>query len=143
MTFSNSQCWGYATLERSGHVEPSPVRLADAREFPVKLQQGRPVVDWTGLVKSKAPKGFKAISFTMPEDGYISLNIKDQSKQPVCQLLNAAFYTKGTHEVLWDGLTDDELPYAGRAPAGGRVFLGRPLAQRDRFAAGRLGCQRG
>ena len=71
----------------------------------MRLEQGRPVVDWTGLIKSKAPKGFKAISFTMPEDGYISLNIKDQNKQPICQLLRAAFFTKGTHDVLWDGLT--------------------------------------
>ena len=142
MTFSNSQCWGYATLECSGHVEPSPVRLADAREFPVKLQQGHPVVDWTGLIKSKAPKGFKAISFTMPEDGYISLNIKDQSKQPVCQLLNAAFFTKGTHDVLWDGLTTMNFHTPGQPLPAGRVFLGRPLAQRYRFAAGRLGLQR-
>ena len=95
MTFTNNQCWGYATLERSGHVEPSPVRLGNAREFPVKLEQGRPVVDWTGLIKSKAPQGFKVITFTMPEDGYISLNIKDQSRQPVCQLLNAAFLHQG------------------------------------------------
>ncbi|HEX4146174.1 MAG TPA: PQQ-binding-like beta-propeller repeat protein [Pirellulales bacterium] len=105
MTFTNSECWGYAILERSGKVEPSPVRLGDAREFPVKLELGRPVVDWTGLIKSKAPKGFKVFSFTMSEDGYISLNIKDHSGQPVCQLLNAAFYTKGRHDVLWDGLT--------------------------------------
>ena len=61
----------------------------------MKLDQGRPVVDWTGLIQSKAPKGFKAISFTMPEDGYVSLNIKDHSGQPVRQLLNNNFYTKG------------------------------------------------
>ena len=103
--FANSQCWGYATLERSGKVDPSPVRLADAREFPAKIEQGRPVVNWTGLIKSTAPKGFKTIPFTMPEDGYISLNIKDQSGHPVRQLLNAAFFTKGRHDVLWDGLS--------------------------------------
>ena len=119
MTFSGSQCWGYATLERSGKVQPSPVRLGDAREFPVKLEQGRPVVDWTGLIKSKAPKGFKAISFTMPEDGYISLNIKDRSGQPVRQLLNATFYTKGRHDVPWDGLATMNWRTPGQpVPAG-------------------------
>ncbi len=119
MTFSGSQCWGYATLERSGKVQPSPVRLGDAREFPVKLEEGRPVVDWTGLIKSKAPKGFKAISFSMPEDGYISLNIKDWSGQPVRQLLNAAFYTKGRHDVPWDGLATMNWRTPGQpVPAG-------------------------
>ena len=118
-TFTAYPCWGYATLEPSGHVRPLPVRLADVREFPVRLDQGRPVVDWTGLIQSKAPKGFKAISFTMPEDGYVSLNIKDNSGQPVRQLLNNNFYTKGHHEVRWDGLTTMNWRTPGQpVPAG-------------------------
>ena len=85
----------------------------------MRLDQGRPVVDWTGLIQSKAPKGFKAISFTMPEDGYVSLNIKDNSGQPVRQLLNNNFYTKGHHEVRWDGLTTMNWRTPGQpVPAG-------------------------
>ena len=48
-TFMSPQTWGPAVLEARGHVEPQPVRLSDAREFAVKLRQGGPVVDWTGL----------------------------------------------------------------------------------------------
>ncbi len=63
------------------------------------------VVDWTGLIKVKELKGMKKIPFTMPEDGYISLNIKAGDGTVARQLLTCAFYTRGTHTVLWDGLT--------------------------------------
>ena len=39
-TFMTSGCWGTGTLEASGNVAPSPVRLSDTREFPVTLQNG-------------------------------------------------------------------------------------------------------
>ncbi len=104
-TFTNTSCWGPAWLEAKGNLTPRPVRLADAREFPVKLEKGVPVVDWTGLIVAKEIKGFKPIAFTMPEDGYLSLNILDKDGLVVRQLLNWAFYTKGRHEVKWDGLT--------------------------------------
>jgi len=41
----------------------------------------------------------------MPFDGYISLNIFAPDGAVVRQLLNDAFFAKGPHEVLWDGLT--------------------------------------
>jgi len=107
-TFMASNCWGYGTLLPKGNITPHPVRLADGREFPVKVAKGTPyglVVDWTGLIKVKELKGFKTITFTMPEDGYISLLIKDPEGTVVRQLLNCAFYTKGKHTVKWDGLT--------------------------------------
>jgi len=104
-TFQGYTCWGPATLEAKGHVTPSPERLADGREFPVKLEGGLPVVDWTGLIKTKEILGFKTIKFTMPADGYISLHLKSADGTVVRQLLNCAFYTKGPHEVQWDGLT--------------------------------------
>jgi hypothetical protein len=46
-TFQGNNCWGFATLEAKGNVAPQPVRLADSREFPVRLEQGVPLVDWT------------------------------------------------------------------------------------------------
>jgi sugar lactone lactonase YvrE len=104
-TFSGPSAWGYATLEAKGNLPPRPVRLADGREFPVKLENGVPVVDWTGLIKSREPQGFKAVRFALPEDGYVSLNLFDADGAVVRQLLAAAFYTKGEHEVEWDGLT--------------------------------------
>ncbi|HUU11672.1 MAG TPA: hypothetical protein VM431_14190 [Phycisphaerae bacterium] len=104
-TFMGSACWGFASLEAKGKVRPQPLRLADAREFPVTMEKGVPVVDWTGLVKSKELPGFKDIAFTMPEDGYVSLNILNADGQVVRQLLAAAFVTKGKRTVRWDGLT--------------------------------------
>ena len=103
-TFQGPRCWGWATCETQGHVAPQPVRLADTREFPVKLDQGALTVDWTGLIKKKELLGFKPVKFNMPADGYISLNIDHPDGSVARQLLNAAWYTKGEHEVLWDGL---------------------------------------
>ncbi|MGD0089023.1 MAG: hypothetical protein ABSE73_03815, partial [Planctomycetota bacterium] len=105
-TFMASQTWGTATLEAKGNVAPQPVRLADGREFPVKLEKGAPVADWSGLVKQQELPGFKSIKFTLPVDGCISLNISKAGGPVVRQLLNAAPMSKGEHEVKWDGLTN-------------------------------------
>jgi hypothetical protein len=102
--FMASSCWGPASLEAKGGVKPAPVRLADAREFPVKLEQGWLVADWTGLEKARERPGIIPLTFTMPRDGYISLNLKDTNGVVVRQLLNCAFFTQGQHEVKWDGL---------------------------------------
>jgi hypothetical protein len=74
-TFRAYDHWGKALLEPKGKLTPRSIRLADAREFAVKLEAGLPVVDWTGLIKSKELQGFKTISYTMPEDGFISLQL--------------------------------------------------------------------
>jgi len=103
-TFRAYKCWGAAMIEPKGNVAPQALRLADAREFPVRMEKGLPVVDWTGLVKAKELPGFKPIAFTMPQDGYVSLNIKIADGQVVRQLLACAFMAKGKHEVKWDGL---------------------------------------
>ena len=42
-TFMSSNCWGPATLERQGKIQPRPLRLADAREFKVAMKKGVPV----------------------------------------------------------------------------------------------------
>ena len=111
-TFMTTPCWGAATLAAAGKVTPQPVRLADAREFAVRLDGGVPVVDWTGLIKSKELPGFIPIAFTLAEDGYISLNIKNSAGVVVRQLLTTAFFTKGSHEVKWDGLS----PWSWKQP---------------------------
>ncbi len=104
-TFRAYEHWGTAVLAPKGKLAPRSIRLADAREFPVKLAEGLPVIDWTGLIRSKALQGFKAIQFTMPEDGFISMQILDAGGQVVRQLLNNEFRGKGAQEVKWDGLT--------------------------------------
>lgn len=103
-TFQAPNCWGFATLEAQGRVEQRPVRLRDGREFAVTLADGIPTVDWTGLVKSREPEGFKPIRFSVEEDGYVSLNIFRGDGTVARQLLASAFYPKGEHEVRWDGL---------------------------------------
>ena len=104
-TFMASQHWGDATLEPNGVVTPHPLRLSDGREFPVAMTAGLPVIDLTGLIMTKELQGFKSIAFDMPEDGYISLNLRGKDGEVARQLLNCAFYTKGKHTVKWDGLT--------------------------------------
>ena len=104
-TFMASNCWGTAVLERQGRLEPRSVRLADAREFRVQMAGGVPRVDWTGLVKTEELQGFKPIAVTMPEDGYLSLQILNSEGLVVRQLLATASMTKGRHEIKWDGLS--------------------------------------
>lgn len=104
-TFMADNCWGEATFAPAGTHEPRPVRLSDAREFPVRMVEGRPAIDWTGLIKTTERPGFAPIAFTMPEDGYVSLNLVDHDGVVARQLLTGAFYAKGEHTVLWDGLT--------------------------------------
>ena len=104
-TFCGYGCWGLPKLEASGKMTPLPVRLADGRTFPVKLENGLPVVNWTGLYKENKLEGFAKIDLNMPEDGFVSLIIKNANGEVVRNLLNAKFLTKGRQEVLWDGLT--------------------------------------
>lgn len=103
-TFMASRCWGTATLLSQTSVDPQPLRLSDGRTFKVHMDKGEPRVDWTGLDQSREPEGFKPITFTMPEDGHLSLHLLNSDGQVVCQLLNDAFYTAGEHTVMWDGL---------------------------------------
>ncbi|OPZ26813.1 MAG: hypothetical protein BWZ02_01870 [Lentisphaerae bacterium ADurb.BinA184] len=105
-TFSGPTCWGYGTLSEKGGVEPQPLRLADNREFDVTLQDGVPAIVWSGLYRQKTMEGFAGLKFTMPDDGYVSLNIRNADGQVIRQLLNANFFTRGEHEVKWDGLTN-------------------------------------
>ena len=113
-TFSANDGWGYASLEESSKGIPRPVRLSDGREFPVRMENGITVVDWTGLIKSRESEGFKSIKFTMPEDGYASLNIFRADGSVARQLLACAFCTRGEHEVKWDGLTTMSIRRPGQ-----------------------------
>ena len=121
-TFMAKNEWGIATLAPKGRLAPRPVRVAGGREFPVRLVNGVPVADWSGLTApSLAPAlpGFKPITFSLAEDGYVSLNVKNAGGQVVCHLLRGAFYAKGKHTVLWDGLTTPNAHEPGQpVPAG-------------------------
>ena len=118
-TFRAFKDWGWATLEPKGKVEPQPVRLADARTFPVTMREGVPAVDWTGLVRRFEWPGFKPITFDMPFDGYVSLNLIDQNGMVVRHLLNQDARQKGPVTVQWDGLTDATFRIPGQpVPAG-------------------------
>ncbi|MDA0838598.1 MAG: PQQ-binding-like beta-propeller repeat protein [Planctomycetota bacterium] len=105
-TFQAFRCWGYGIFQAKGNVEPKKLRMADRREFSVEMQDGKPAINWTGLYEAKKMEGFAKISLDLPEDGFVSLNIKNAEGQVVRQLLTASFMTRGDHEVLWDGLTN-------------------------------------
>ncbi len=104
-TFRSSQVWGAATLERQGKVAPRPLRLADARELPVRMDGGLPVVDWSALDKPRASESVATIRYTMLTDGYVSMIIRAPGGEVVRQPLAAEQVSKGRHEVGWDGLT--------------------------------------
>ena len=110
---SAARQYGPATFEPKGNVEVRPVRLSDGRELSVSMKDGQPVINWADL--SKPAPGLKRITFTMPEDGYISLNIRNADGQVVRQLLNCERYTKGEHTVMWDGLTTPIWRTPGKA----------------------------
>lgn len=121
-TFMSKAEWGTATLAARGHVPPRPVRIAGGREFPVTLERDIPLADWAGLdasATSRSPSGFKPITFTLPAESYVSLNIKNAQGQVVCQLLRGDFLAKGKQTVLWDGLTTPNAHQPGTpVPAG-------------------------
>ena len=124
-TFQGNLCWGIATVEAHGNITPRPVRLADGREFPVRMENGIPVVDWTGLIKSKMPEGFTPIHISLPEDAHVSLNIFASDGTVARQLLTNNFLTKGEHDILWDGLTTMSVRRPGNpVPAGAYTWEG-------------------
>ena len=53
----------------------------------MRIESGKPVVNWDGLIKSKDLAGIKSIAFEMPFDGYISLNITGSDGEVARQLL--------------------------------------------------------
>ncbi len=125
-TFMTKGEWGIAVLATKGRLAPRPVRIADGREFPVKLQNGVPVADWlrlTGPSSAAVLPGFKPITFTLAQDGWVSLNIKNAQGQVVCHLLRGDFFAAGKHTVLWDGLTTPNAHQPGQpVPAGGYTW---------------------
>ena len=118
-TFQGPGCWGYATLEKAGKVKLRPVRLSDGREFAVSMEGGLPAVKWAGLIQSKELPGFKPLKFTMPFDGYVSLNLFAPDGTVARQLLTCGFFTKGEHEIKWDGLTTPHWRTPGQPVAPG------------------------
>ena len=76
-TFMSWPHWGNARARAAGQARTAPVRLSDAREFPVHMVDHQPAVDWAGLIKSRELPGFETIKFDMPEDGYVSINIQN------------------------------------------------------------------
>ena len=139
-TFMASPCWGTATLEAKGRVQPAAVRLADGREFAVAMVDNRPKVDWAGLIKKKELVGFKPVEFTLPADGFVSLVITDGEGTVVRHLLNSAFYTAGKHTVNWDGTGDPVFRTPGDPVAAGqyqyKVLFHRGLGLKFRGFAG-------
>jgi len=118
-TFRTYNHWGWAVLETSPDIEPTPVRLADSRAFPVSMQNGMPVVDWAGLISKFEWPGFKTIEFEMPFDGYVSLNIVNKDGVVARHLLNWDSRSAGKHTVQWDGLDDATYRTPGHpVPAG-------------------------
>lgn len=61
----------------------------------------------------------KSIRFTMPEDGYVSLNIFNSQGQVVRQLLACESFPKGKQVVAWDALNNPHMESPNKAVASG------------------------
>ncbi len=117
--FCSYDRWGMAKFEASGKVSPQPMRLSDGREFPVAMKDGVPVIDLKGLYKEDKLEGFAKLEFEIPDDGFVSIIIKNTDGMVVRNLANAKFMTKGKQEILWDGLaTPSDRKPGDPVPAG-------------------------
>lgn len=103
--FMASNCWAPVKLLEKSDGKPMDVRLADKRTFSVAMEDGLPVVSWDGLYQENKLEGFKKIAVAMPEDGFVSIIVKNAAGQVVRNLVNGDFMAKGNHEIMWDGLT--------------------------------------
>ena len=63
----------------------------------------------------------KSIRFTMPEDGYVSLNILNDQGQIVRQLLGCEPFPKGEQVVAWDGLDNPYMIPSGNGYASNKA----------------------
>jgi len=118
-TFQAGDQWGEGVLEKEGKLKMQSVRLSDAREFPAKLENGRIAVDWAGLSKPYELPGFKAITFETPEEGDVSMIIRNSKGEVVRHILSEVPFDKGKHEIKWDGLTTPAYITPGEVvPAG-------------------------
>ena len=113
-TFNSYDIWGSTRLETQGKVAPQPVRMSDGREFAVHMQDGLPVVDWTGLIASRELTGFEDLTIDVPGDGFVTVVVRNADGQVVRHLLNSAFFTKGRQTVKWDGLATPWLRTPGK-----------------------------
>jgi len=76
--------------------------------------EGNPELISKPGIESVYPNPFNLstiISYTIPEDGYTSLVIYNHKGQAVCTLLSGQ-QTAGTHNALWNGLSDQGSPCA-------------------------------
>lgn len=120
-TFRATRTWGVARLLPANEaVEPLSVRLADRRLFPVAMIEGKPVIDWTGLEQGREAEGVVPVSFTLKEDGFVSLNISNEEGKVVRQLLTANPFKAGEHTISWDGLTTPNWRTPGEGLPEGR-----------------------
>ncbi len=103
-SFRTYSDWAIATLMENGSVDPQPLVTAMGDELDVKMQDGKPVVDWSPLLENQRLPGHKTIKFDMPFDGKVSMVIKNSDAEIVRHLLSDAAYKKGEHTVNWDGL---------------------------------------
>lgn len=118
-TFQSPDSWGTANLLESGKLTPRPVRLSDGRTFPVTMVDGKPSIDISKLFVRPPVPGIIPIKFEVPEDGYVSLLIRDREGRVVRNLLGGEFFTKGLHEVMWDGLGQQHWSLRGAPVAVG------------------------
>ena len=100
-------------------MAPRRVRLSDGRDFAVRIEEGLPVVDWTGLVQKSEVAGIKSLAFDMPEDGFASVVLRAADGTVVRHLANCEKMSKGHHELKWDGLSTPNWKRPGEpVPAG-------------------------
>ncbi len=119
--------WGSLSLFKNIPDTPWFLRLADDRKLPMTLADGIPSVSWNILLsqdaKGRTFPGIKEIKFNCPEDGYVSLVIKDEAGKIIRHLVNNQKYPKGENLVSWDGLTEVNWEQPGEVAGQGEYTV--------------------
>ena len=141
-TFMSSNCWGPATLERQGKIQPRSLRLADAREFKVRMNEGRSGGRLDGTHQDRGASRLQAGQVHHAR-GRLHLAANPRRRGPGrLPALEPGVDDQGRTRGAMGRPDDVQLSHTGPDRAAGQLLVARDLAQGHRTPPARLGLQR-
>ena len=102
------------------HPNRAFLRVLSGDGLTTRIEHDRVILPTDFVLHANYPNPFNpstTFSFTLPLDKRVTVRIYDVAGRLVRTLVNDEFYTEGTHNVTWDGLSD-----GGRPAASGNYF---------------------